>query len=72
MALKPSTLPARTPATRLKALRRIEYALVEMAQKASEASDFEWIVEGTQTRSHGENRELVIRLRPWKSGESRG
>lgn len=54
-----------TPAARSKALAVIMHALIEVAQKASETSGWEYVIDGTQCRRFGDNREIVIRLKAW-------
>lgn len=61
--------PTKTPAARTKALAAIEHALIDLAQKTTETTGFEWVCEGSQVRRYGENREIVIRLRPWHGGD---
>lgn len=69
MTLKRTPLkPVRTDATRAKALAAIEHATIEVAQRTS-AESFDWVVVGTQMRRFGDNREIVIRLEPWKEPE---
>ena len=67
MTLQPSKVTPRvcTPQTRARALAAVEHAVIEAAQRATELSDWNWCVQGTQTRAYGENRELVIRLAPF-------
>lgn len=54
-----------TPAARSKALAAITHAIIEVAQRASESSGWEYVVDGTQVRRFGDNREIVIRLKAW-------
>lgn len=56
-----------TPAARSKALAAISHAIIDVAQKASETSGFEWVCSGSQVRRYGDNREIVVRLEPWKA-----
>lgn len=58
-----------TAAARSKALAAITHAIIEVAQNASESSGFEYVVDGTQCRRFGDNREIVIRLKPWEPTE---
>lgn len=58
-----------SPAARSKALAAISHAIIEVAQKASESSGWEYTVDGTQVRRFGENREIVIRLKVWEPPE---